>query len=163
MFYGSDAQTMFEGRFYVQYNNNGRRSTGYYTCGHRTLNEISHDGGAPDSYHRIHMWLPIPVKKSGEHIIINGQHSNGWIGGIAFSKNPWGHARNSAVAYHWRVNGGSGCHWNTHSWNSDNLCQLNNRQRWELIVPVVENGKDKLLYIVEHNNSWLGTMQERSV
>ena len=28
----------------------------------------------------------------------------------------------------------------------------------ELRVPVVPNGKDKIVYIIEHNNNWAGTM-----
>jgi hypothetical protein len=28
----------------------------------------------------------------------------------------------------------------------------------ELKIPVVPSGKDKLLYIVEHNNNWVGIM-----
>jgi hypothetical protein len=28
------------------------------------------------------------------------------------------------------------------------------------MVPVVPNGKNKILYIIEHNNNWEGTMHK---
>jgi len=129
-----------------------------YTCGHRKLNEISPDGGAPDTSYYFHLWLPIPVKGAGKHIL-QATDSNAWISGIAFGKNMWGHARNSAVSYHWSHNGtDGGIAWNTHDWNNDNLAMLNAGRSYKLRVPVIPNGKDKLLYIVEHNNNWTGTM-----
>jgi hypothetical protein len=147
------------GRFYVTYEDGGKRQDlGNYTCGHRQLNEISPDGGAPNTSYRFHHWMPIPIKKAGAHIIHSGRNSNGWISGIAFSKNLWNHARMSAVGIHWAVNGLGGCSWHTHNWNNDNLARFNARGYYKIRVPVVENGKDKLLYLIEHNNNWVGVM-----
>lgn len=51
--------------------------------------------------------------------------------------------------------------WHTHNWNNDQLAGLNHGRLYTLEVPVVQNGRDKLLYIVEHNNNWTGTMHGR--
>ncbi len=47
----------------------------------------------------------MPLRKSGNYIIYPGIES--WISGIAFGKNLWGHAKNSAYAFIWAVNGGT--------------------------------------------------------
>jgi hypothetical protein len=148
------------GNFYVTYEVNGRRhDLGSYTCGWRKLNEISPDGAAPDSNYDSHTWLPIPLTQSGTHIVHSNDYSDSWISGVGFGMNLWGHARNSAVAYHWAVNGGSKIKWNSHEWMNDNLAQVeHNFASRTLVVPVVSNGKDKLFYMVEHNNNWVGTM-----
>ncbi len=129
-----------------------------FASGHRYLNEISPDGGASDSYDSLHMWVPIPIPRSGILLAQSDYDSGHWISGIAFSKNLWGHAKNSALAYHWKLNGGSNIGWDSGNWNNDVLGLINKGVVPELIVPVVENGKDKLLYIVEHNNNWNGIM-----
>jgi len=135
-----------------------KEDLGQFCCGYRTLNEISPDGAAPDSDWNYHAWMPVPVPKCGKYIIQSRANSDGWISGIAFGKNENGHARNSAVCYHWACNGGENLVWNTHDWNRDNLAQANAGAVRTLMVPVVPNGKEKLLYIVEHNNNWVGTM-----
>jgi hypothetical protein len=145
-------------RFTVTYWDNGRHDLGQFAAGYRNLNEISPDGGTPDAFHKHHMWMSIPVKKSGEHMIRSSQHSNSWISGIAFGKNLWNHASNSAVAYHWAINGGTSLQWHTHNWENDQLACINTGKVNRLVVPVVPNGKDKLFYIVEHDNNWVGTM-----
>ncbi len=147
------------GMFWITSNTKeGRRDLGSFTCGHRKLNEISLDGGAPDSYHLYHMWVPFRVLEAGEHIIHSGRHSDSWISGLAFSKNLWGHTMTSAVGVHWGINSGRGIPWYNHNWNNDNLAYFDHSQRYNVRVPVVENGKDKLFYIVEHNSNWVGTM-----
>ncbi len=62
------------------------------------LTEIAPDGGATDGYHNLHMWMPMPLRKAGNYIIYPAG-TDSWISGIAFGKNLWGHARNSAKAY----------------------------------------------------------------
>ena len=44
------------------------------------------------------------------------------------------------------------------AWNSDVLSKINPKTNLELKVPVVPSGRDKLLYLVEHNTTWNGTM-----
>jgi hypothetical protein len=129
-----------------------------YACGHRNLNEYSPDGAAPDSKHKIHMWCQIPLRHHGAYLLISEIHSDSFISGIAFGKNLWGHARNSAVAYHWAINGGTKLRWHTHNWNNDQLASIDAGAIRTLMVPVVWNGRDKLVYLVEHNNNWVGTM-----
>jgi hypothetical protein len=145
-------------RVSVSYEDNGRKNIGQYAGGFRKLNEITPEGATPDSSSILHMWLPIPVKMGKVHIIRSNQGSDSWISGIAFGKNLWGHAMNSAIAYHYAANGGNTLEWESHNWNNDQLGKIAFGGVRKLMVPVVGNGKDKLFYIVEHNNNWLGTM-----
>ena len=147
------------GRFLVRYLVAGQvKDLGQFTCGYRTLNEYAPDGGATDTYHRVHMWIDIALQASGTHFIVPQANSDSWISGVAFSNNLWGHAHNSAVAYHWAINGGTASGWNTHDWNSDNLGMIIANQVSTMYVPVSDNKQDKLVYIVEHNNNWIGIM-----
>lgn len=48
--------------------------------------------------------------------------------------------------------------WVTSNSNNDQLARIPLGKVTELKVPVVPNGRDKILYIVEHNNNWNGGM-----
>lgn len=131
-----------------------RENLGNWTGGWREANSYAPDGGLSDSYAREHQWVPIPVGRSGPIAIISS-HSDSqlWISGVAFSKNPWGHAAQSALGYHWTVNGGDATFWgqNWHDIEGDSLSQIGPKTNLLLRVPVVANGRDKLLYMVERN------------
>jgi len=130
-----------------------------YAGGYRNLNEISPDGAGPDSEWNVHKWMPIPIRAAGSLMVYSAQNSDTWISGIAFGKNLWNHAMNPAVAYHWKLNPGVGdVAWNTHNWNNDQLAMINPNTTPEMSVPVIYTGKDKMIYIIEHNNNWVGTM-----
>ncbi len=130
-----------------------------YACSFRGLNEISPDGTTSDSYDYIHKWCPIPLRKSGAYMLYSDINKNGcWLSGIAFSKNLWNHAKNSGLAYHWQINGGTAATWFSDNWNNDILAQIPAGQVSEFMIPVVPSGKDKMLYIYEHNNNWDGAM-----
>jgi len=129
------------------------------TMGYRNLNNYAPDGGPNDSFHLTHTWFAIRLNEKCKNIIITPkQNTDTWVSGIAYSKNLWNHAYNSAVAYHWAINGGTNADWETHNWNNDQLIRVMNGRLHKFIVPVVSNGKDKLVYLIEHNNNWLGTM-----
>jgi hypothetical protein len=129
-----------------------------YTAGYRQLNEYSPDGAAADTEHTRHMWMHVPIRQQGPLYVMSEVNSDSYISGIAFSRNPWNHVRNSAVAYHWAVNGGDNARWHTHNWYNDNLASFDSGAIRSFRVPVIYSGRDKLVYIVEHNNNWLGTM-----
>jgi len=42
------------------------------------------------------------------------------------------------------------------SWNNDQLVNFPPGSNIEVMVPVIPSGKDKMVYIVEHNNNWVG-------
>ena len=129
-----------------------------YAGGFRNLNEISPDGGSADSYNLYHMWLPIPLYFPGDYFVFSDANSDDWISGIAYGKNLWNHAMNAAVAYSWFLNGGTGVTFESANWNNDVLSKLLPGIINQLYVPVVPSGKNKLLYFVEHNSNWVGTM-----
>jgi hypothetical protein len=143
-----------------------KEDLGLWPGGWRAANCYCPDGSLSDSYRGVHQWLPIPAGRAGEVALIAKPHTGAsfWLSGLAFSKNPWAHAAQSAVGYHWALNGGNGTYWDTapksnwHNWNSDSLSKINPKTNLELKVPVVPSGRDKLLYLVEHNNSWNGCM-----
>ena len=133
---------------------------GRWSGGYRKSNAWTPDGGLKDTYWNVHEWVPIPTSGARRIELVSKPHTSSsfWVSGLAFSKNPWNHALQSAVGIHWAINGGNGVGWSTHNWNEDQLARLNTGSNWELRVPVIPSGRDKLLYIVEHNNSWMGTM-----
>jgi hypothetical protein len=140
----------------ILYTDGNKESLPKYACGNRGLTEFSPDGASPDSFNRAHIWMPIPVPRPGSLVIHSDYNQGHWISGIAFGKNLWGHAKNSALAYHWKINGGDAINWHTENWEGDISAKIYSGRLNELIVPVVPNGKDKLFYLVEHNNNWNG-------
>jgi hypothetical protein len=111
-----------------------------------------------DGWAAYHQWTPIPARRAGKLGLISKSNTDKdfWIRGLAFSKNPWGHAAQSAVGYHWAVNGGSATGWSEPNWNSDSLAYIPSKTQLVLKVPVVPSGRDKLLYLIEHNSNWNG-------
>lgn len=138
----------------------GKEDLGNWTGGKRSANCYCPDGSLSDSYDNAHQWVPIPVGRSGRLALISKPGTNAyfWLSGMAFSKNPWAHAAQSAIGYHWAVNGGEKVAWNNDNWNSDVLAMINQKTNWELRVPIVSSGRDKLLYLIEHNADWNGCM-----
>lgn len=139
-----------------------KEKLGLWTGGWRSSNSYSPDGSLADGHHVRHQWVPIPAGRAGELALISKPHTDHefWISGLAFSKNPWAHAVQSAVGYHWGVNDGDPTAWgkNWRNWNGDSLSRINPKTQLKLKVPVVPSGRDKLLYLVEHNNNWNGAM-----
>jgi len=82
------------------------------------------------------------------------------LSGVAFSQNPWGHATQSALGYHWadRVNQGDPVPWDKQDYNGDILACFDNLMAYEIRVPVVPSSRDKLLYLIEHNAGWNGCL-----
>jgi len=142
----------------VMYLDGQNEEIGKFVCGKRYLNEYSPDGTLSDSYAQQHMWCHIPVFRSGALAIYSDRNTDGWISGIAFGKNLWNHAKNSALAFYWAVNGGTAIEWSDDTWNNDVLGKIPSGKTSELIVPIVNSGKDKLFYIIEHNSNWNGVM-----
>jgi hypothetical protein len=141
-----------------------KEDLGLWPGGWRSANSYCPDGSLSDGCMIAHQWLPIPAGRAGEVALIAKPHTGGdfWLSGLAFSRNPWAHAVQSAIGYHWALNGGNGTIYdqkhNWHNWKGDSLSKINPRTNLELKVPVVPSGRDKLLYLVEHNNDWNGCM-----
>jgi len=133
-----------------------------YAGGFRNLNAISPDGAAPDSQWNFHSWMPIPIRgqDTAAYMIQSDYAGDDWISGIAFGKNIWNHATNSGVAYYWALNGGQATGWANgfENWNNDVLSFFQAGSNDAVHVPVVYSGKDKMIYIVQHNDNWVGTM-----
>lgn len=142
----------------------GLEQLGTWVGGFRSLNSINpdgtlSDGTCPTADYIAHQWLPIPVGRAGQVALIPKANTSAefWVSGVAFSKNPWNHASMSAAGFYWTVNGGTATGDLQSNWNRDILSRINSGSNIELRVPVIGNGKDKLLYLVEHNNNWAGT------
>lgn len=129
------------------------------TCGYRCTAKMRPDGAEDTG--TCHRWVPYPVSGPGQYYVSGGNasftQSGNWISGIGFSTNPYNHAMSSGVAYLWKVNGGSGVAWYSSSWPSpdgsggdggDNLAYVPKGQTANLVVPVVNSGIDKMLYIL---------------
>ena len=76
------------------------------------------NAGAKEGYD--HQWLAIPVGRSGKVALIS-QQSDGyvWYSGVAFSRNPWAHAAQSARGYALGFNGSRGVTWHSAQYFGD--------------------------------------------
>lgn len=133
---------------------------GFWTGGWRGLNSCCPDGTLTDASYAYHQWVAIPVGRAGKVALISKSDTSNsfWLSGLGFSNNPWAHATQAAVSYHWGLNGSEVAGWDTHNWNSDQSGYIQSKTNWALRVPVVPSGRDKLLFIVEINNNWSGGM-----
>jgi hypothetical protein len=142
---------------------------GTYTWGKRNLHTLSPDGGPPDRQHNIHMWMPIGLPTYGafgnntisrDFVLVNEQtvtgiDNDGWLSGIAFSTNPWNHALLLAVSLFYKFNKGD----TLIGWQllrNDHIIGIPAGKISSISVPIINTGKDKLVYIVEyeHNGDW---------
>ena len=51
--------------------------------------------------------MALPLKRSGSYYLSSYTDSDSWISGMAFGKNLWNHAYNSAYNYYRAFNGGT--------------------------------------------------------
>ena len=138
---------------------------GLWTGGNRSANCYAPDGTLADGCATYHQWVPIPVRptrptQTKQLALISKPNTDKefWISGLAFSKNPWGHAAQSALGYYWKVNGGDATEPFNGNWNDDVNAWIKPKTKLVLKVPVVPSGRDKLLYLIEHNSNWNGAM-----
>jgi len=132
-----------------------KEDLGLWAGGWRGANSYSPDGSLGDGTGPAHQWMAIPAGRSGNVALISKPNTDSafWLSGIAFSRNPWAHATQSAVGYNWQLNGGDAVAWSTNNWGYDVLGYLNPQTNLLLKVPVVPSKRDKLLYIINHNDS----------
>jgi hypothetical protein len=140
-------------------------SYGTFAWGKRNLNTLSPDGGTADGPFAYHTWMPIalpinttpagPLNTYRKFVLVNGRgDTDGWISGIAFSTNPWNHASTGCLTHWWRLNGDSAlAGWND-NWNNDPFVSIQAGAVSTILVPVVPSGKDKIIYLIDHNNNW---------
>ena len=133
----------------VYYLDGAQEDLGIHSAGFRNTNIYVPGGGARDGQYNMHEWLPIAVPRSGRLALISKPNTNKsfWVSGLAFSKNPWSHTHRPAVTFRWASNGGDAVNW-TGRFDNDQLAQVPANTKMLLKIPVVENGKDKLLYFV---------------
>jgi hypothetical protein len=145
-----------------------------HVAGYSNLNKISPDGSTHNEQWNLFEWTPVPIDLSGntQRKLIIGHMFKGngdsWFSGFAFSTNPWNHYKCSALELHWLVHnsndnqnlngatsGGNiimgGDWWN---WNNEPLARFNDNGWIQFRIPFVHSGKDKIFYLVEHNNNW---------
>jgi hypothetical protein len=150
--------------FRAEFLDGAKEILGYWTGGRRNANCYCPDGSLTDGYTNRHQWIPIPVGRPGRVLLVEelGNPGNGglWFTGLGFSKNPWAHATQSTLGYHWTVNGGDATTWEKDSdnWHNDVFSRILDGTTLKLMVPYLWSGCDKLLYLIEHNNDWNGCM-----
>ncbi|MBU6349444.1 MAG: hypothetical protein KGS73_04760 [Chloroflexi bacterium] len=139
---------------YVLAGNALQQDLGLWAGGWRS-HSICPDGSISDSNGHdtdpAHQWLAIPVGQAGQIALISKQQTNSglWLSGVGFSRNPWSHAAQASVAYHWQLNGTeAGVIWGDRRHRSDQMSQLPANSNLALQVPVLPNGRDKLLYLI---------------
>lgn len=138
-----------------------REQIGLWSAGLRGGNCYSPDGSLTDGHPWSHQWTPIPAGRAGKVALISKHTHELWISGLAFSKNPWAHSTQSALlGYHMGLNDSEKTSWEKDwdTWNGDVLSKIEPKTNLALQVPVLPSGRDKLLYLVEHNANWNGCM-----
>lgn len=138
--------------FKVSYIDGAREDCGIWVSGYRKSNTYDPTGAAYNGAGDKHYWVPIPAGRAGNlSIVAHAKTNNGlWLCGLAFSKNPWGHAAQPAIAYHWALNGGSPVDWLAHNWINDQLAKIPKDKVSKLCVPVYSGKKSKILYIADY-------------
>jgi len=120
-------------------------------------NEVSPDGSLSSHGWQYNKWYPFSLHKSGAHFIsaYNLNHSHhAWIAGLAFGKNNyWSAAYVSAISLTEGINGGGKLE-RYPDWQNDAMAFFPYQETRSVNIPVIENGKDKLVYFVDHNNNW---------
>ncbi|MEB3360458.1 MAG: hypothetical protein VKK04_27285 [Synechococcales bacterium] len=157
--------------FKAQFIDKEKENLGYWTAGRRSANCYCPNGSLTDGHSNRHQWLPIPVGRSGKllltHCLWDKAEAGLWLGGLGFSRNPWAHATQGGRGYYQAVNGGKPTIWEptekktglgSENWNGDIYTHIPPKTNLELMVPYVWSGRDKLLYMVEHNSDWNGCM-----
>ena len=139
-----------------------------YGSGRKSLVSLSPDGTVGiDGVNNAFVWIPINIKKlfvDNKCLITAGTISSTtdvWISNIAFSNNVWGYTNLPATVPMWGCNGEvnkliiagdkSG------EWHGGLLVKTELGKQHDIYVPIVQTGRDKLVYIIEHNNDWAGT------
>lgn len=140
-----------------------QEQVGIWTGGFRSLNGYCPDGSLTDGYShsQAHQWIPIPAGRAGRLALISksgviptlSQDRSFWLSGLAFSRNPWAHATQSALGYYWASNGGNSTPWGHHNQYGDIFANITGKSNFELRVPVLPSGRDKLLYLVDLNDT----------
>jgi hypothetical protein len=125
---------------------------GTWAGGQRYGNSYCPDGTLTDGTRSSHQWLPIYVGFSGRIALISKPNTSDgfWLSGLAFTANPWAHAAQSSEAFHWGLNNGDQI--DDGYWGGDVDCGVSPQSTWKLMVPFVNSGRDKLLYVVTENN-----------
>ena len=124
--------------------------------GYRHIIKMRPDGAEDGGL--SHRWVPYPVPGAGTYYVFGAGTpystiGENWISGIGFSTNPYNHAMLSAATYKDKFNGGDSLVWISHVWptagdGSDNLAKIPKGTTVNLMVPVVNSGADKMLYLL---------------
>jgi hypothetical protein len=162
-------------------NNNIIKTFGKHADGKNGLNKISPDGSIHNDTWNTTQWIPIPFDLSGNtsrklimsNYISNSSNVWNFISSMAFSTNPWNHCKVSSISLIWQSNKTNNTNgiptsftkndvvWNNianltdrENWNNLPLAQFNVNSIIPFRIPFVNSGKDKIFYLVEHNNNW---------
>jgi hypothetical protein len=134
--------------------------------GHRNINEINPNGSTHDNKWDRHKWVPFAIQKrhGTTFVMVTNKHDedNGYISGIAFSTNPWNNAVHPAITFHKAANDSTAMDWKTHDWHHDLAGMIKPDKKYSFKIPVIPSDHDKLVYVIEINNSQLG-MEHKSV
>ncbi len=148
--------------------------------GLQNLNKISPDGSTHNGGWNTSQWIPIPFDLSGNSsrklVLSNFNETNTshpmLFNAIAFSTNPWNHCKIPSVSILFQINNDDNTNgivpsttgifasiagnfsWNNNNWNNQPLGQFHGGTSYPFRIPFVNSNKDKIFYIIEHNDNW---------
>jgi hypothetical protein len=156
------------------------RYFGKHVTGGNLLNNMSPNGSTSNVQHNAFSWWPVPIDLSGNtsrkimiSCFLNASSTTSTMAthysGFAFSTNPWNHCPVNARSLFWQINEidpltgqaitgirpvQSSVEWIADFWNGRQLMIFKWNTRTEFRIPFVNNQKNKIFYLIEHNNDW---------
>jgi hypothetical protein len=162
-------------RVYAKNEDGKYESFGSYAMRYDALNSISPDGGMQNAEWAHYTWYPIPIKLNKERkVIVNSPYNEGslWFCGFAFSTNPWNHCKVSASTLYLNLNRDeTNTTWGRDQiiqgwyddWNRHEMGRFTAGNKTTFKIPFVNSGRNKIFYVVEHNETWAPSIISVSV
>ena len=154
-------------RFRVySYNNQDYKLFGKFSGGMNWLNNILPTGTTHNEQWDLFEWIPIPIRitKTERKIMLSSIIDNEtWYSGFAFSSNPWNHCRVHCRMIYENLNKDDTINistfqtnigWNADRWNNAPVFTFISNTSPIFRIPFVNSGKNKIFYLIEHNNNW---------
>jgi hypothetical protein len=160
----------------------GANFTNQHILNQNNYNMIGPDGNITQNLYNLNnqpVWIPMPFNyntiSSEKRLILSRVYANVEnfkISGIAFSTNPWNHLTLHALNIMYNTNkllndsryatpamSTSNEIWNTEYNTYRNTSGPTNPSNIIVRIPIVNSGRDKILYLVTHNDNWNENMK----
>lgn len=160
----------------------GANFTNQHILNQNNYNLIAPDGNITQNLYNLNnqpVWVPMPFNyntiSSTKRLILSRVYAateSFKISGIAFSTNPWNHLNLHALTIMYNSNrllydlrsGSPEMSTDNEIWNTEYIIYRNtsgptNPSNIIIRIPIVNSGRDKILYLITHNDAWNENMK----